>query len=89
MESDSGMDFEAIDTAFDEDEQKKSKFYALEGVLFQLFKKLCSFLDAETKEKSKKPLSIDMILDIKNEVKMSMEEIIEMLMIEKEDGVTN
>jgi hypothetical protein len=60
----------------------------LEGVLFQLFKKLRAFLEAEARERqkggsgSKPPISIEMILDMKNEVKHSMEEIVEMLMIE-------
>lgn len=56
--------------------------------MFQLFKKLCSFLDAETKGSTKQPFSLAQILDMKNEVKSSMEEIIEMLMIDKEDGIT-
>ena len=54
----------------------------LEGDLFILFKKLCHFLDID---KQQLQPSIQNILDIKNETKNCIEEIIKILLLQPKD----
>lgn len=55
---------------------KHTKYMALEGTLFQLFKKLCSFLE---QDKQGLAHSVQMLLNLKNGTKHCMDEIIDVL----------
>lgn len=68
-----------IDSEDELENQKRGEINELEGNLFRLFKKLCHFIDAD---RSNKMLSIDDIIEIKNQIKSCMEDIMDVLLLE-------
>lgn len=68
-----------IDSEDELEQQKRKEITELEGNLFQLFKKLCQFIESDKKQVM---LSIDDIIEIKNAIKSCMEDIIDVLLLQ-------